>query len=211
MGSENYGSTIRSYLDKAFSRGTSRLKEAIPAELTDRGLMFKAFGRICYVSEQGIFLDSLEERGAKGVLISIYLSHVPDADMVIPSSWKAFRDIPNTMPYWGAFRSNVEEPLVPFVERIFSLREKLFKYLEGRQVVDMPGDFSFIVFPLPKLPLLYIFYLPDEEFPAEAKCLFSSEYPFMPVDALADVAEHTSRLMIELALKGDEDVRGDRR
>jgi hypothetical protein len=50
--------------------------------------------------------------------------------------------------------------------------------------------------------LLYIFYLPDEEFPAEAKCLFADEYPFMPVDAMADVAEYTSRSIINLVKKG---------
>lgn len=205
MSGENYESIIKSYLNKAFARGLDVLEKSIPAELTDDRLVFKAFGKNCCVNKNEITLDGIKENGAKGVLISIYLCHVPDTPVVFSKPWKAFRDLPNTMPYWGAFRTNAEEPLIPFVERVYNLREKIYKHFGGRFENNTPGDFSFVVFPLPKVPLLYIFYLPDEEFPAEVKCLFPSQEPFMPVDALADVAEHTSRLMVELVLRGDVD------
>jgi len=52
---------------------------------------------------------------------------------------------------------------------------------------------------LPKIALCYIFYLPDEEFPASVTCLFSNNARlFMPLDGLADVAEYTSRRIIEI-------------
>jgi len=52
---------------------------------------------------------------------------------------------------------------------------------------------------LPKIALLLIFYLPDEDFPASATCLFSSNArSFMPLDGLADVAEYTSNALIGL-------------
>jgi hypothetical protein len=61
------------------------------------------------------------------------------------------------------------------------------------------GDFSFLLFPLPKVALCYIFYLPDEDFPASVTCLFSSNATsFMPLDGLADVAECSSRKIIQL-------------
>ena len=61
------------------------------------------------------------------------------------------------------------------------------------------GDFSIIVRPLPKIMLRYIFYLADEDFPASATCLFSSNsLSFLPIDALADTGEYTSKKIIEL-------------
>jgi len=49
---------------------------------------------------------------------------------------------------------------------------------------------------LPKIALLLIFYLPDEDFPASATCLFSTNaLSFMPLDGLADVAETSKALM----------------
>jgi hypothetical protein len=52
---------------------------------------------------------------------------------------------------------------------------------------------------LPRIPLYYIFYLPDEEFPASVTCLFPTHAAhFMPVDGLADVAEFTARKVVQL-------------
>ncbi|MEJ5300979.1 MAG: DUF3786 domain-containing protein [Thermodesulforhabdaceae bacterium] len=201
MSGENYKSIIQSYLDRAFARGIDLLRISIPAHLEDDKLEFKAFGANCFIKKDGVFIDGYSEEGPKGVLVSIYALYAPQNEIATVTSWQAFRDLPNSMPYWGAFRSNAEEPLIPFVEKVFSLRREICDWLGGYFTSDTPGDFAFVVFPFPKIPLLYIFYLPDEEFPAEAKCLFAAQDPFMPVDALADVAEHTSRLMIEFVEK----------
>jgi hypothetical protein len=56
-----------------------------------------------------------------------------------------------------------------------------------------------VLYPLPKIALLFIFYLPDEDFPASATCLFSANaISFLPLDGLADMAEYTSRSLIAL-------------
>jgi hypothetical protein len=53
--------------------------------------------------------------------------------------------------------------------------------------------------PLPKIALCFIGYLADEEFPASATCLFSSNASdFMPMDGLADVGEYTARTICRL-------------
>jgi hypothetical protein len=47
--------------------------------------------------------------------------------------------------------------------------------------------------------LNYIFYCADDEFPAAATCLYSNNaQSFLPIDALADTGEYTSRKIIEL-------------
>ena len=64
------------------------------------------------------------------------------------------------------------------------------------------GDFSFTLYPLPRIALYYIFYLPDEEFPAAVSCLFPANViDFLPLAGLADVAEYTARKMIELIME----------
>ena len=61
------------------------------------------------------------------------------------------------------------------------------------------GDFSFVVYPLPKIALCYIFYEADEDFPPSATCLFSNNaISFPPIDALADVGEYTSKKILQL-------------
>ena len=76
----------------------------------------------------------------------------------------------------------------------------IFKILNGELCTGSDvGDFSIIVRPLPKIKLHYIFYHADDEFPASATCLFSNNaLSFLPIDALADTGEYTSKKIIEL-------------
>ena len=51
----------------------------------------------------------------------------------------------------------------------------------------MSGDFAFVVRPLPKIYLCYIFYEADQDFPPSVTCLYSANANrFMPMDGLAD-------------------------
>jgi hypothetical protein len=104
------------------------------------------------------------------------------------------------MPYVGAFASHTERILVPQVEKIEKAQTLIIKTLHGREASDMTGgDFSFLVRPLPKIWLCYIFYCADQEFPASATCLYSNNArTFLPIDALADVGEYTSRTMLTM-------------
>ena len=59
-----------------------------------------------------------------------------------------------------------------------------------------------LLYPLPKIALCTIFYLADDEFPPSATCLFSANaLDFMPLDGLADVAEYTSKKIIQMVSK----------
>jgi len=79
-------------------------------------------------------------------------------------------------------------------------KEEIKAVFDGEDGHD--GDFSFILYPLPKIALYYIFYLADEEFPASVTTLFcDNALSFMPLDGLADVAEYTSKEIIRLVNK----------
>ena len=84
------------------------------------------------------------------------------------------------------------------MSRIHLQQERVASRLSGRINVAPPsGDFSFTLYPLPRLPLYYIFHLPDDEFPPAVTCLFAANaLDFMPLDGLVDVAEYTARKMI---------------
>ena len=104
------------------------------------------------------------------------------------------------MPYHGAFATNSERILVPHVLQIKEHRDILLEVFDGKpNPADAAGDFSLLLYPLPKIALCYVFYLPDEEFPASATCLFSSNaLSFIPLDGLADVGEYTSKKILQL-------------
>ncbi len=104
------------------------------------------------------------------------------------------------MPYVGAFTTHTEQLLVPHVAKIKESVQIVTETLKGEEAPDgTEGDFSFIVYPLPKIALCYIFYEADDDFPASATCLYSNNARlFLPVDGLADVGEYCSKTILKL-------------
>ena len=104
------------------------------------------------------------------------------------------------MPYAGAFVTHTQQILVPHVERIEKEKHQIMANLNGHNApAYVEGDFSFIVYPLPKIALCYIFYEADDDFPASVTCLYSNNARlFLPVDALADVGEYCSKTILKL-------------
>lgn len=152
------------------------------------------------VRPDGIRLGGKAADGVVGILVSLYaLNAHPDPCVIRP--FKAFKEFPDSMPYAGAFVTHAEQVLAPHAERIRASTDTILATLDGEASPEgAGGDFSFMVFALPKIALCYIFYQADEDFPASATCLYSSNARrFLPVDGLADAGEYTSRKLIAIA------------
>ncbi|MFH1351245.1 MAG: DUF3786 domain-containing protein [Pseudomonadota bacterium] len=198
-GISKYEKIIHENLEKIYNKLPAELERAIPATKEGGLFCFKAFGEECIVGPDEVLLSGRAERGPKGLLVSLYVLHASLAPIQL-EPFKSFRDFPGSVPYQGAFIAHSERILLPYVSRLKEAQGVVKKVLgndnrpEGAQ-----GDFSFFLYPLPKIAMYYIFYLPDEEFPASVTCLFSSNaMVFMPLDGLADVAEYTSKRIIDL-------------
>ncbi len=197
MNDSAYAKIIRSHLTDIFQDSPMVLSSYPGVETTTEGLCFRAFGMDGILSPDGVFLDGQPQWGPQGIILSLLARHaVTDAPMETP--WRAFRELPDSAPYIGAFRAHCEQLLVPHVPTLHQHRESIMASLPGRlPEQDGPGDWAVIVEPLPKIALCYHVYLPDDEFPANVTCLFSNNADrFLPTDALADVGEYMSRALI---------------
>lgn len=196
----NYEKIILENLARIFSGSGDRvLEECLPARKNDPFYQFQVFGETCRIGPDGITLSQKHESGPKGLVISLYALHAKP-DPLILEPLVAYKDFPGSMPYQGAFSANAERPLLPHVLRLQTASAAIVEAFRGKK--DVPGtsgDFSFLLFPFPKIALGYIFYLPDEDFPPSVTCLYSANaHRFLPLDGLADVAEYTTRRIVEL-------------
>jgi len=195
----NYEKIIRENLTRAYKEGEIKLEQTLPARREGRRLVFRAFGEECSLEPEAIAFSGKVDAGPKGLILSLYAAHSnPGALMLEP--FKAFKDLPGSMPYQGAFTVNSERVLIPHVSKIQEKADLILQSFAGEiNPAGAAGDFSLLLYPLPKIALLFIFYLSDEDFPASATCLFSSNaLSFMPLDGLADVAECASKALIGL-------------
>jgi hypothetical protein len=199
MMSNNYAKIVKGNLDKLFENLPPDFAAALPARQNGDAFLFEAFGETCEIRSDGIFLGSVPQTGVIGILISLFaLNATTETCLVEPL--KAFKDLPNSMPYAGAFVTHTQQILVPYVEKIQMSTDRIIETLNGCEAPSqVGGDFSLMVFPLPKIALCYIFYEADEDFPASVTCLYSNNaLSFLPIDALADVGEYTSKKILTI-------------
>lgn len=194
---DNYEVIVRQNLARLYADLPGDLAANLPGEQDKDSFIFEAFGEKCRIEPDRIILGDGNHPSVLGILISLYAINCRP-DPCVPFPFKAFREFPDSAPYVGAFTTHTEQVLAP---RVDTIRENLPSIREILKGEDAPagtgGDFSVVLYPLPKIALCYIFYEADEDFPASATCLYSNNAGlFLPVDALADVGEYTSRKIL---------------
>ncbi len=199
MMSSNYAKIVQDNLEKLYENLPADLAGALPAKHNADSFLFEAFGDTCEIRSDGIFLGEVRQTGVIGILISLYALNA-GLETCLVEPLKAFKDLPNSMPYAGAFVTHTQQILVPYVEKIQTSTDRIIEMFNGcKAPVGTGGDFSFMVYPLPKIALCYIFYEADEDFPASVTCLYSNNaISFLPIDALADVGEYTSKKILDI-------------
>lgn len=196
--STNYTAIIQQNLDRCFSMDLEARADAMGAQRDENELRMRAFGQDCVIHPNAIRLAGTLEEGPLGIILSLYALHATAAPIEI-EPLKAFKEFPDSMPYVGAFASHTEAILTTAVDTIIDRRDAIMDALDGAAAPQhVSGDSAMLVRPLPKIALCYIFYASDEDFPASATCLFSSNANcHMPMDGLADVGEYTSRKIVD--------------
>lgn len=196
---DNYARIVRDNLGRLYAELPKDLARNLPAGQDGKRFVFDAFGEKCVIEPERITISGEEHSSVLGILVSLYaLSASSDACVLSPL--KSFKEFPGSAPYAGAFAAHAERVLVPHVARIKERIQRVVEILKGGKAPsEAEGDFSFIVHPLPKIALCYVFYEADDDFPASAACLYShNANRFLPVDGLADVGEYTSRKILKI-------------
>lgn len=190
---------MQNNLDRLYSDLPDDLAGYLPAQQDGKRFIFDAFGEKCVIQPQAITLGEKEHSSVFGILISLYaLNACPDSYILSPL--KSFKEFPGSMPYVGAFATHTEKLLIPHFGKIKKAVPTITGTLKGeKSPSEAGGDFSFVVYPLPKIALCYIFYEADDDFPPSVTCLFSNNAnQFLPLDGLADVGEYTSRKILDI-------------
>lgn len=195
----NFAKITKENLDNLYSNLPDDLEMSLPAVRKEDAFEFTAFGGHCVIQPDGIFIDGQKLEDPVGILISMYALHARTEKCVL-EPFKAFKEFPNSMPYIGAFTTHTENILLPHVNKIKKSEKEIKERFGGHEAPSsIPGDFSFVIYPLPKIALCYIFYEADEDFPPSVTCLYSNNaLSFMKNAGIADVGEYTSKAIINV-------------
>jgi hypothetical protein len=180
-----------------------RLKEMDMAEICQRS-------KASYSRKEGFFLPYLNstlridpqnfavfstdpKKSIDPALEVLILHYLRDARTTSPTGkWVSYRELPSGGFYYPVFRARAEIPLIKSLGNRPDLFKKAACSLGGEPA--QYGDLAFKIIAFPRLPLVYILWAEDEEFPANASILFdSSAGNHLHIEDLAYLGETVTR------------------
>ncbi|MCP3930643.1 MAG: DUF3786 domain-containing protein, partial [Bacteroidetes bacterium] len=164
--SDNYGKIVQNNLRQLYSNLPIDLSENLPGEKVGEQFHFDAFGEKCVIDSKKIILGEREYSSVLGLMISVYALNANSESCVL-SPLKSFKEFPDSMSHVAASAMPTSKLLGPHVAEIKETKQNIVRTFNGRKgPSEVGGDFSFILFPLPKIALCYIFYEADDDFAA---------------------------------------------
>lgn len=135
------------------------------------------------------------------ILLLLYLTESTGRDL--DGGWVAFEQLPGGAGYSASFRGRVVSPLV----RAFGSRPKAL--LSAAAALDGEplelGDASVRLLALPRVPLAYVVWGGDEEFPASANVVFDASIEgYLDAEAVTVLAELATRRLAGAASLSSE-------
>ena len=129
----------------------------------------------------------------------LILHYLRDAQTIRSTGkWVSYRELPSGGFYYPVFRARAETPLIKRLGSRPELFKKAASSLGGKSI--QYGDLAFKIITFPRLPLVYILWTEDEEFPANTLILFdSSAENHIHIEDLAYLGEIVTRELIRSA------------
>ncbi len=150
------------------------------AECSNGHLKIRYMGRDITLGRSGFEgeMDILDK-----LLILMYLKKSGTGQ---PSGkWVAFRELKDGLIRAESFHGACEIPLAKMFERDAERFMKSLGAMGAEKAGGFSADYSFVIYPLPRIPFLVLLWRGDEEFGAECKLLSdSTAADFLDVEAL---------------------------
>ncbi len=113
------------------------------------------------------------------VILLHYLIHADGSPLT--GKWVGYKDIRGGLLYAGVFARRVTEPLVRTFGRSAGLFQEAGLRSGGKPACV--GDASFTLFALPRIPLQFVLWEGDEEFPPSVQVLFDASVDhYLPLE-----------------------------
>jgi len=193
----------------AIKHAKQRLKEMDVADICQRskasysqkeGFLLPYLNYTLRIDPQNFAVFSTDPKKIIDPALEVLILHyLRDARTTGPTGkWVSYRELPSGGFYYAVFRARTEIPLIKRLGSRPELFEKAAGGLGGEPA--QYGDLAFKIITLPRLPLVYILWTKDEEFPAKASVLFdSSAENHLHIEDLAYLGETVTRELIRSA------------
>ena len=190
----------------------ARLRNASPAVLAtctgathrvqEGELQLSLFGDpVVVTTSDWLVLDGRTREAASLNTQAMLLYHLATTDgSPVMGRWISFRELPGGGFYHQAFQGYTGNEIAKHFQNRLAAFEQAAEELNGRR--EDVGDAAYTFQALPRIPLMVVYWLGDEDFPPSARVLFdASAGRHLPTDAFALLGSTATRRLIATDLR----------
>lgn len=166
----------------------TKVAEGLGAVVHDKAVSIRCLGRDFLVGPDG----EVTAQGPLTPWMRILLLHYirTQGDARLAGKWVAYAELRSGMVKASSFLRECEEPLRIFLDRMPQQTEQLLGRLGAVREHGSPAPGAWKFFALPKVPVMILYWPPDEEFPSKLKILFDATADrFLDVESLMFLLE----------------------
>lgn len=148
------------------------------------------FGNLVAVTNDGVFSGGQRFDTMGSILVLRYL--LTGGTAPVGSTWTPYRDLKDGSRFSSYIKARIEDRLaLVFAGKRDLLKERLQAIGAEAYKGDVRGDLAMILHPLPRIPVLCLFWDRDEEFEASLQFLFdASASSYLDLESLAALLEY---------------------
>ena len=135
--------------------------EKIGADLKNGNLQLKILGKDFSVDAKGRISTNIH---VNAWVTAPFLNYILIGKGISPSgNWKSFRELKDGKEFYPLFRKRCEEPIKRIADAYTGLFNDLVHIFNGQKVKEQfESDISIVLHPLPKVPIMICYWLPEE-------------------------------------------------
>lgn len=156
--------------------------------LADGSLAVRCLGRDYLMGHDG----TITTTGTIAPWMQILLLHYvrTRGDAALSGTRVSFTDLKAALMKAKSFTRDCEEPLREHFDRDLEGAEHALERLGAARLAGTPATVAWEIFALPRVPVLLLYWPPDEEFPSQLKILFDATADrFLDVESLTFLIE----------------------
>jgi hypothetical protein len=189
-GQSNYDRVLAELLETVHSTGATANAVALGGSANGDTVTVPLFGSDCHVLRDGIYRNGHKIDVIGSILTVRYLLQAGGVNL--QNLWRPYRDLKDGAQFAHHIKVHLEDKIASFFsEKVGILKERL-RVIGGEPLpAEVQSDVAMVVHPLPRVPVLCLFWDEDEEFPATFQFLFdASATTYLDLESLAAALQY---------------------
>ncbi len=151
--------------------------------IKDGKLIVKALGKDFIVSPDGAMKSAIHIH--TWVAMPIYSYIITGGNANLTGRWVSFEELKRGSSMSRFFHKRCLEPLRQLAESHTDIFFDMLDVFAAQKIEGFQADYARVLYPLPKVPFLILYWGPEEHFESKLKVLFdSSADSFLDIDAI---------------------------